>query len=146
MMRFLTCLCHLLLASGGFPCLPAATMYHYCDPVSLLWLFFTCIFMLMHVYMVAWYITLKLVHLVKSFIMSKCMTIWCVHMLMMMSMKWQYKWGWNEKNKSAYIQLKWLEDTRAFLPSFSLQLIGYHVRLKLCAPNHAYSWERLVGQ
>ena len=33
--------------------------------------------------------------------------------------------------KSTYIQLRWLEDTWAFPCSFSLQLNGYHVRLKL---------------
>ena len=52
---------------------------------------------------------------------------------------------WDEKNKSAYIQLKLLEDTWAFLLSFSLQLFGYCISLKLCVPNHAYSWEGLVG-
>ena len=40
-------LCHLLLASGGFLCLPAATMYHY-------YLCYVCIYVLdFYVYTVA---------------------------------------------------------------------------------------------
>ena len=39
----------------------------------------------------------------------------------------------------AYIHLKWLENLLEIShPSFSLQLIGYHVRLKLCAPKRGF--------
>ena len=96
-----------------------------------LYLYIYCILIIFHVtsYVVVWMITLRQLLIFSYFILLK----W-LHDEVHMMMKWSEWIRWGELIKSAYIQLKQLEDTWAFLPSLSLQLIGYCVRLRLYVP------------
>ena len=111
------------------PCINMLCMYLYL--YLRLYLYIYCILIIFHVtsYVVVWMITLRQLLIFSYFILLK----W-LHDEVHMMMKWSEWIRWGELIKSAYIQLKQLEDTWAFLPSLSLQLIGYCVRLKMYVP------------